>query len=254
MEFTRCAYRDLINRIRKSGYKFTDFLREDYDENVVILRHDIDFSLKLSAELSDIEADEDVTSTYFVLVNTDFYNVCSQNSKRQMKRILQNGSLIGLHFDESQYEESLKPLRENSFDEYLALMNEYADMEKSILENIIEQPVTSVSFHCPSQESIQADISFKGMKNAYGKRFFKEFKYLSDSSMHWREDVDGIITRHEYSRLQILTHAFWYSDSYMDMKSHLKNLCFSAMAERYNSLDNTLPFLKDVLLPEDIQL
>lgn len=254
MEFTRSAYRDLLHRIRNQGYQFSDFLQKNYNDDIVILRHDIDFSLRLAAELSDIEADEGVTSTYFALVNTDFYNVCSQNSKREMNRILKNGSSIGLHFDESQYEQVLQPLRENSFDEYLALMNEYAEREKGILESIIETPVKAIAFHCPSQESIQADIDFKGMANAYGNQFFKQFKYLSDSRMNWREDVDTIIAEHRYQKLQILTHAFWYPDKYMDMKTHLKKLCCDAVSERYHSLNENFANLQEVLLPGDIEL
>ena len=37
-----------------------------------------------------------------------------------------------------------------------------------------------------------------GMINGYGKVYFKEFKYLSDSRRWWREPVEEIIESGQY--------------------------------------------------------
>ena len=60
---------------------------------------------------------------------------------------------------------------------------------------------------------LENEVSFPSMINSYSSKFFKEFKYLSDSRMHWRENVEAVIKSHDYHRLHILTHAFWYAKS-----------------------------------------
>lgn len=200
MEFTYDGYRRLLFKLSEYGYK--DCL---YDEcqNVsgkkVVLRHDIDVSLDEAVRFSEIEKEVGVKATYFVLVSTDFYNVASKRERELVKAIQRNGGEIGLHFDEVVYENSG--------------IEKKIQKEALILENIIESPVKVVSMHRPSTQTLEADYHFEGITNSYGKMFFKEYKYVSDSRRNWREDIYKIIESGEYENLHILTHPIWYNDN-----------------------------------------
>lgn len=245
MEFTKKGYSYLLHQLRTQGYQFRGFTETDYSENTVILRHDIDFSLKAAVELSDLEAKLNVPSTWFVLVNTEFYNIHATAEKENLQRILKNGGTIGLHFDARQY-----PLDMNqtyNLEDYQMRLNASVQQEADILENVIHSPVRTVAFHCPSQQIIAMNIHFENMVNAYSDLFFRKFKYVSDSRMHWRENIDEYIKNKKYSKLQILTHAFWYPVSYQSMSAHLKKFCNDAMLERYDILEKNFDHLNDVL-------
>lgn len=60
MEFTRDGYLELLRTIRGNGYSFTDFGQAEDLEGVVLLRHDVDFSLQAAVELSELEYREQV--------------------------------------------------------------------------------------------------------------------------------------------------------------------------------------------------
>lgn len=115
-------------------------------------------------------------------------------------------------------------------------------------------PISAIAFHRPSQEDIQLDVSFAGMRNAYGQTYFRKFKYLSDSSMHWREDVDTILRERQYTRLQILTHPFWYPLRDLDLAARLRGLCRIAVWERYQNLSENFQGLGQVLPPEELEV
>lgn len=237
MEFTYQGYRKLIDDLRFHGYQFCGFDQNNpFPCHTVIMRHDIDFSFEKACKLSEIEADAEIPSTWFVLLNTDFYNCCSQKNRDCMKYLLNNGGQIGLHFDESQYQAELQPLRSLSKDEYQNKLVALAESEAEILRQIIQAPVNSISYHCPDHETLASDIKFPSMVNAYSQKFFKQFKYVSDSSMNWREDIDSIVAEERFPCLQILTHAFWYSERYKDMTTHLIELCKSGLEDRQNAL------------------
>lgn len=77
MEFTYNAYRGLLHLLRAQGYVFTDYHQYAAYPRCVILRHDIDQSLTEAVRLAEIEAEEGIRSTWFMLPRTDFYNPAS---------------------------------------------------------------------------------------------------------------------------------------------------------------------------------
>lgn len=89
--------------------------------------------------------------------------------------------------------------------------------------------------------------------NSYSTEFFHEFKYLSDSRRHWREDVTEIIRRGEHSRLHILTHPFWYMKEEKDIKQTLAEFIQRAGKERYDILQENIRDFESILLYEDVK-
>lgn len=109
MRFTYDAYRSLLSLLRERGYAVRNYHNYADAPRCVILRHDIDTSLLQAVRLAELEAEEGVRSTWFVLLRTDFYNVFSKAGTEALNRIRSLGHEIGLHFDEASYAPALGP-------------------------------------------------------------------------------------------------------------------------------------------------
>lgn len=237
MEFTYQAYQAFLALLREQRYTFCGYHDHAEAERCVILRHDIDNSLPQALRLAETEAEAGVSSTYFVLLRTDFYNAASRESRRILRRLMDLGHEVGLHFDETAYGKTLTQ------DETRACILK----ECELLSALLDTPVTTVSMHRPSRATLEADLKIPGIINSYGKTFFHDFKYLSDSRRRWREPVLDIIRSGEYDRLHILTHAFWYHEQEEDLAASVGAFIRSANAERYDRMMENITDLPSIL-------
>lgn len=237
MEFTYRAYRELLGLLRENDYFIRGY--HDYEDTArcVILRHDIDNSLPQAVRLAELEAEEGVRSTWFVLLRTDFYNVFSKAGKAALDRILALGHEIGLHFDEASYVPAL------GADEVVQSIVK----ECGFLSALLETEVSTVSMHRPSKTTLDADYQVPGVVNSYGKTFFHDFKYLSDSRRRWREPVEEIIRSKEHDRLHILTHAFWYHEEEEDISQTVRDFIRLAGRERYRQMAENITDLASIV-------
>lgn len=236
MEFTYNGYLRLLSLLKEHGYKTTDYHAYQEHRRCVILRHDIDMDLAAAVRFGEQEAEAGVHSTYFVLLRTDFYNPASRGSLEQLRCLQALGHEIGLHFDEKAYPDGTP---EETVDRILK--------ERDILASLLETAVTTVSMHRPSKTTLDADLKIPGMVNSYGKIFFHDFKYLSDSRRHWREPVLDIARSGEYDRLHILTHAFWYHDKEEDIAASLGQFIRAANRVRYGQVSDNIRDAHEVL-------
>ena len=106
--------------------------------------------------------------------------------------------------------------------------------------------------HRPSPATLEADYDIPGIVNSYGKTFFRDFKYLSDSRRRWREPVEEIIRSGEQDRLHILTHAFWYHDTEEDISQTVGDFIRIASRERYARMMENITDLPSILREEDV--
>lgn len=241
MEFTYQAYRGLLTLLKEQGYAFTDYHAYEQHTRCVILRHDIDNSLPQALRLAELEAEEGVHSTWFVLLTSDFYNPASASSLSALRRIRELGHELGLHFDEAAYPAGAP---EETVGHILH--------EREILSSILGMPITAVSMHRPSKATLEADLKISGMVNSYGQTFFHDFKYLSDSRHRWREPVEDIIRGGAHDRLHILTHAFWYHEQAEDIAASVGAFIRSANAERYEQMMENITDLPSILPKEEL--
>lgn len=236
MDFTYEGYIELIKLLKDKGYDFCRYLNYDKYKKTVIFRHDIDNSLEKALEIAKIEHENNITSTFFVLLSTNFYNIFSKESNDILRGIIALGHDVGLHFDEKRYDiSSIKEL------EYWVLK------ESKILEETLGEKVNSVSMHRPSKWILENDIHFDGIINSYSKEFLSDFKYLSDSRMRWREDVISIVDSEVYDRLHILTHAFWYADNNETMEEKLNKFIGDGRKERYYYLKDNIKDIEEII-------
>lgn len=234
MKFSYKYYSDLLQNLLLREYVLSSYNNEVSNNKSVILRHDVDCCLEKALEMAKLEFQLGVQSTYFVLLSTDFYNVFSKKSNQLLQEILLLGHEIGLHFDELRY--SINDKKD---------LELYVEYERKILEGALGKSVKTVSMHRPSAWILENDIQFSNCINSYNTKFFKDYKYVSDSRMNWREDVTAIIESGVYDRLHILTHPFWYHESDKDMYEILNDFVEKAKSDRKISLCENI---KDLVL------
>ncbi|EES62917.1 polysaccharide deacetylase family protein [Fusobacterium varium] len=239
MDFTYKAYKGMIEKLLDKNYEISDYKNYKEKKKVVILRHDIDTSLEKALRIAEIEKELNVYSTYFILLSTDFYNINSEKSLKIVKEIKRLGGKIGLHFDEKKY-------KINDQEDYI----KYVNYELDILSSILNEKIDIVSMHRPSKEFLEMDLEIPNVINSYQKVFFNKFKYISDSRMNWRENVEEIIEKNQYKALHILIHPFWYEENEKTMEEKLKIFLNGAIWERYNSLNENIRNFEEILSKE----
>lgn len=241
MDFTIQGYKDLVRLIQEKGYDICNYYNYLESKKFVIMRHDIDFDLQKAVHLAEIENQMGISSVYFVLISSNFYNIISECNTRYLNEIASYGHEIGLHFDEAKYKElNIQQIEEKVFE------------EAGLLEEIIGRDVKTVSMHRPSKIMLESDLDFCHILNTYGKKFFKDMKYLSDARMNWREDVISILENEEFDKIQLLTHPFWYTEKKFTITEKLKKFVVRASEERYRELDGNLRDLESVLPRKEI--
>lgn len=238
MIFTLEGYECLLKVLNESGYEVTDYFSWEKNDKCVILRHDVDIDLQQALSMAQIEYKYKIKSTYFILLTSNFYNIQSYKNRCIIQQVQDMGHTIGLHFDEMSYPQAIGNVDK---------VGEKIKKELNILSKILETDIAVFSYHRPTKRILDADIEIQGTINSYANLFFKQFKYLSDSRMYWREPVLDIIREKKHTQLHILTHPIWYHNEKKNIKEILHEFINMAGVERYNSLDDNFTNLKDII-------
>ena len=243
MIFTYDSYANLILILKKNGYNCTSYYNWDKFDKSVILRHDIDTSIEKAYKFAKLEESIGVKSTYFVLLTSNLYNPFTQKNLDFLKGILAAGHDIGLHFDEMAYPEIVGKSEK--------VIYQIQKESKQLSENL-EIAVKTVSFHRPSKEILNENIEIPGLINSYGKVFFRELKYVSDSRRCWREPVIDIINKKQYNHIHILTHAFWYNDDDISAHDVVTKYVNEANMERYRCMCENISNFTEMMSSDEI--
>jgi hypothetical protein len=192
--FTYKEYELLIELMKQVNIIYTFKTLPEKLSAGIILRHDIDFDIETAYTLAQIEEQKDVRSTYFVLTTTELYNPNDSKNRKLLRSMHDKGFDIGLHFD---------PLVYGNLDDEKMQVN--MKIECSILENIINDKIYSVSLHRPSIYNVYP--IFEGYKNAYSPKFFNPELYISDSCKDFRgKNIFEFIKKGKEDLIQVLLH------------------------------------------------
>lgn len=238
MEFTYSAYKNMILLLKEHGYTFCDYLNyKGYDRSVII-RHDVDRDPEKALAFSEMERELGISTTYSVLLTSNFYNVFSSKNREILRQICENGHAVGLHFDETQYCHTGKDW-----------WKEAIDYEITLLEQCIGRKVTSVAMHRVSKEALEEDWKIQGgsVINTYGKELIQNHKYVSDSRRNWKEDVLELIRGEQYNRFHMLVHPFWYYPNEKSAKEVLRSFCRGQVYRCYDELSRDTRDLSELL-------
>jgi hypothetical protein len=208
--FTFKHYRRIVETGLESGYRFIGFedlaAVRDHVPYLCLLRHDCEGDLAAALRLGEIENELGVKSTYFVQLRSPLYNVLSTPQARFVKRLLELGHGLGLHFDERSYVYA-------STDELAARVDE----ERDILKGEFGVPVHVVSFHQPSPMVLENELKLRCL-NTYDRTDMRGVGYLSDSNWRWRQDPIQAFRSHTHPHLQLLLHPECWTDRSMSIE------------------------------------
>ena len=210
----------------------------DYKEAVgakqfLILRHDIEFSVEHAYQISLIENEEKIRSTYFVQIASNAYNAFSQKNLVMLENMIQNGHRIGLHYH----------LGKNISKHYIT---DEIKSQIQILSKFLDYPVDRFSIHRPTEKSQYYDIQMEGIINAYSKDFFThienvemssklEVKYIADSKHQWNYGYPDTDTLKKFPKIQLLIHPYSWNEKSCDT---VEAFCALADEKEKETLDN----------------
>ena len=117
-DFTETSYRHQL-QIIKNRWEFIDFPSYKSPGRVCLWRHDLDFSIQRAFRLAQIEAEEQIQATYFILLHSEFYNPLEKAQADLISRIIALGHNLGLHFDPGFYAHRLAACRRSQIIHYM---------------------------------------------------------------------------------------------------------------------------------------
>ncbi|NOT37117.1 MAG: hypothetical protein HOP11_07045 [Saprospiraceae bacterium] len=228
-DFTLKEYEKLLVTAKKS-HTFISF-EEKFVDNFLICRHDIDVSVHRAFRMAEIEMNNNISSTYFVLLHSEFYNALDIVNLNLLKKIHDMGHWVGLHFDSSFYNIN------DSND-----LAKWLNYEKLILETSLNCEVKSFAFHNPTTFDLEFDEHiYGGLVNAYSKKIKQLAKYCSDSNGYWRYDrMLDVVNSRDHKNLYLLTHPEWWSDEVTSPKERITRALNGRLDNTYQNYDRFL--------------
>lgn len=213
-------YARIIDSIKSSGTQldFMDINEETKD--FIILRHDVEFSVDRAYELSLLETEKGICSTYFFQLSNNAYNILSKKNLDMVREMHQNGHKIGLHI---------------SGMEDLNVLNRKIKQEANILQISSGIIIERFSFHRPSKNILRANVKVDGMINAYDKKYFTfmenmndgtepKVRYICDSQHRWNYGVPDEEFFASNRKVQLLTHPYSWTRVGYDNLNNFKTL------------------------------
>jgi hypothetical protein len=171
--FDLTHYRELLDAARAGGYRFAHF-DQPPRRGDLILRHDVDLSLDAARRMAKLEAEAGATATYFLMTESVFYNLASNEGVAAIAALRDLGHRVGLH----------------------------AVYPNAVLDERFD-PV--VAWHNPDPEYMTRPID--GAVNVMQEGFFDPPTYRSDSNQRWRSGCPHPELRARgFPWLQLLVH------------------------------------------------
>ena len=238
--FTWNQYLDLLNKLKQDKFIVMPIneMRNTFDVSKVVvgLRHDIDFNPFKALEMSKIEKDNGIRSTYYILATADYYGyfnlsgvVRNRSMSRLYKELYNNGAEIGIHND------LLTVMISDKLDPFVFNQNELSYYDS------LNIPIYGTSAHGSQIAKVSVpnymifsdfakvdSVLYEGKKYPMGQHSLKEYGYeyeanfinyslyFSDSRGKWNdpEGLNGILKKLDDSkpgdRIQILAHPDWW--------------------------------------------
>ncbi|MEQ3695718.1 MAG: hypothetical protein ABNH02_01995 [Pseudomonadales bacterium] len=227
--FSYSEYEAMVRPLRGRDCFYEDALSGDF----LILRHDVEFSVNRALRLALIENTHSVKATYFFQVASSAYNPFSPDNIVKIKRIIELGHDVGLHFYVSHLAEG----------DYLGLDREL-ERQSRMFELGLDISCTKFSFHRPPSWVLEDRDDLRlGMLNAYGESFFEysnnptKIKYIADSQHRWAYGYPRDFLN--FPKLQILLHPDeWTHKGDSSELEFFASLAAEVSAEFIELLDN----------------
>lgn len=210
--FSLDDYYNLIESLETVGYEFQPLtaLASYSGGKVIYLRHDIDMHLTQVDQMAEIEMKMGYVATYYVLLTAQYNIFCPEN-QNILRRLVEMGHKIGLHYDLETYPKNLKKARA------------HLDWEISVLSRVVGEPIHTIDMHQPHQGQPDPFRKLDEYINPHDPRYQHNLLYVSDSCRAWRDEnlltCFGLIPP---QRLMITIHPeLWFDGSIADRFTYL---------------------------------
>jgi len=210
LDFNLENYHTLLRQLQ-GLYNICNFQNyREATEPLVVLRHDIDVCLESALKIAEIDSEFGVSSAFFMLHSSPFYNLLSSETVEVVKKISGLGHEIGFHYDCSLF---------GLVKDKKGLLIKMID----VFEMLCEVKVTSIACH---NLSLTSEDYFSGISeyiNAYPLAIKENMLYLSDSTAVWRKGaLEKLFT--PSPKVQLLLHPlYWNREKYQGRKQILED-------------------------------
>ena len=215
-EFNYVSYRQLLKLLRRTNENvtFNDLPLDNPAARYFILRHDIDYSPEAALRMAQLEADMGIRATYFLLLNTSYYNLLSEEYCGFPRRLIELGHDVGFHYD-------VAILSRFGKDRPVEILRAHVSM----LEQLTRTPVRAIAMHNPSVSGEDPFRDHKEFLNAYNDESVKQGAYFSDSCGAWRRETLSVLQGGSLpARIQLLIHPIFWDEQSADQWTRLDNV------------------------------
>jgi hypothetical protein len=194
--------------------RFVDLDRQPASQPFCILRHDVDYTLPAAHSLAREEAQRGIHATYFLLVNSAYYNLLDPSHAHVAAALTALGHEVGLHYDARFFQQFPR-------ERWQGLL----EAQARLLERLSGRPVTSIAMHQPGLHGEDPFREAPSYVNAYSDRFTKEMPYLSDSCRAWRDTAWRTLTDGPLpDRFQLALHPINWAEADRDRVAIFRGL------------------------------
>jgi hypothetical protein len=236
-KLSRELYADFLELAKARGFAFVRFqdLRPGAPprpERHIALRHDVDFAPAYSLQMAELEHEAGVASTFFVLVDGQFYNPLARETVEAIRGIHGLGHEVGLHF-------ALGSAIHDDAGEEVAFRID-------VLSDILGAPVRAFTQHDPvnaGPATIDLPSRCEGCFDADQAAREHDLLYVSESAMMWRDHTFETALDQERN-LCLLAHPHsWLhpEDDYVALVRDFEARELERVTERFDAFVDALP-------------
>jgi hypothetical protein len=177
-DFCLHDYDRLVRALLGAGYALgpVEELPRLRADRAVLLRHDVDLHIPGIERVAEIECDHGVAATYFVPLTLHFNPFYPEN-RAVLRRLVEMGHRIGLHYDLNSYPR----------DRMAAL--EHLDREVNALSALLETKVEAICMHFPWEGQADLFCADTPYVHPHSPRYAHGLLYVSDSCRAWRDET-----------------------------------------------------------------
>lgn len=222
-------FENLITSLHQVGYGFD--LISNFRSNVlslptIYLRHDIDVHIAGIERIAEIEAANNVTATYYVLL-TQHYNPMQTDNRKILRRLIELGHEIGLHYDLATYPQDLD------------VAQAHLRWEAAVLAEIVGAPIRTITMHQPHKGLPDPFLMQDEYIHPHSPKFQADLVYVSDSCRAWRDEtLLNCFGPNPPRRLLLTTHPeLWLKGTVNSRMAYLQILTENATRPYRNYID-----------------
>jgi hypothetical protein len=256
MDFTIKKYRQLLDQLIASGYRFQTFSEylETPHEKVIILRHDVDDKKLNSLHFAEIQNHAGVKGTYY------FRMVPQSFDEDVILKIADLGHEIGYHYEDMDFASSKFKVQSSKLDE-----EQLYDVAIEIFNTNLKKlrklyPVKTICMHGSPRSPFDNKAIWKKYNyrdfgiigEPYFDVDFTQVLYLTDTGRMWDGDKVSVRDKVGGSKFEVHSPGFGVQGSELPRENSQIPPTISKLSLRFHSTDEIIESAINNRLPDKI--